>query len=161
MSVLEPYYKKQAKLVSHLADAVAQIPEDKLGWKPCERALPWLGLIDHTAVGRRHVTLACIKDEKVDFPGVFHRKELYAKSPAEAAEHQHETWAELEAFLKSQPDDFSKKIVTFPSGHDLSVERILWMIYEENVHHRGQAWVYARMNGIKPPSIWGSEPDWR
>ena len=39
----------------------------------------------------------------------------------------------------------------------MTVAQILDWLYEEGVHHRGQAWVYARMNGLTPPGIWGTE----
>jgi len=49
------------------------------------------------------------------------------------------------------------KIAPFWGGDELAIIGFPWMRYEENIHHRGQAWIYARMNGIKPPVIWGTE----
>ena len=145
--------------MSHLAQAAEQIPQGKEMWKPCDKCMPWLSLIHHMSIGRREIVLKTLKGERVDFPGCFSDPANYVDSPGQAAEVQWETWNELKSYLQAQPEDYAKSTVTFPGGFDMAVERMLWMIYEENIHHRGQAWVYARINGLTPPSIWGSE-DW-
>ncbi len=158
MSSLDVYLQKHEKVVGHLVEAVKQIPEDKLDWKPCERAIPWLHLIHHTAIGRQHLVLGLLQDKEVNFPGMFSDPELKASSTEEAAISLQATWDELKNHLINQPKDyFNKAVVEFPGGVKMTAERFLWMVFEENVHHRGQAWVYARMNGITPPAIWGTE----
>jgi hypothetical protein len=158
MSALDVYIRRQGILVEHLAQAALQIPPDKIMWKPCEKALPWLGLIHHTSIGRREVVLQYLLGEKLNFPGCYRDPANYAKTPQDAANAQRESWKALRDFLLSQPGDYEhNKIVPFWGGHETPIIEFLWMCYEENVHHRGQAWVYARMNGITPPAIWGTE----
>jgi uncharacterized damage-inducible protein DinB len=41
--------------------------------------------------------------------------------------------------------------MTGPEGHQLSGRERLWAYFTHMAHHRGQAEVYLRVNGIKPP----------
>jgi hypothetical protein len=158
MSALDKYIRRQGILVDHLASAALQIPADKIMWKPCEKALPWLGLIHHTSIGRREVVLKYLLGEKLDFPGCYRDPANYAKTPQDAANAQRDSWNALMDFLLSQPGEYEhRRLVPFWGGDETPIIDFLWMCYEENVHHRGQAWVYARMNGITPPAIWGTE----
>ncbi|VAX21318.1 hypothetical protein MNBD_NITROSPINAE04-180 [hydrothermal vent metagenome] len=157
MSVLDPFYEKMEVVVDHLASAAKQIPDDKTEWKPCDKSLEWLFLIHHTGTHRRMI-LRLFKGEPSNFPGCYAEARQETASGRETAIFLRETWAEFKTYLQSKPEDYAKSIISSPwGGPDLTVEQIAWWVYEECVHHRGQAWVYARMNGITPPSIWGSE----
>lgn len=158
MSILDPFYDRQGMVVEHLAQAAEQIPADKVMWQPCEKALPWLGLVHHSAVGWREIILKPLKGEKVDFPNCFFDPANQPKSPQDTAKLLRETWADVKSFLQSQPDDYARqKMVPVWGGEEVTIESMLWGFYEHDVHHRGQAWVYARMNGVTPPTIWGTE----
>ena len=157
MGILDPYYEKYGAVVEHLAAAAEMIPEDLANWKPCETSLPWVRLIDHMSIGRRHLILKAVKEEPLDYPKPLFDPANQSTTGEQAAKAQRDSWEELKSFLQSQPEDFAKKEVAFTKGRKMTVERILWFVYEENVHHRGQAWIYARMNGLTPPAIWGSE----
>ncbi|MBI5814769.1 MAG: DinB family protein [Nitrospinae bacterium] len=157
MGALDIYYDRAGIVVEHMALALEQVPEDKAHWKPCEKALPWMHLLSHNAI-HRILFMQCVKGEPVDFPGAYRDPALQPETPKERAAMVRRVWAELVSFLKSKPEDFAKARVTpFWGGQELTVEEFLWWMYEENVHHRGQAWIYARMNGIRPPAIWGTE----
>lgn len=158
MGALSKYIERQGQLVEHLVQAALQIPPDKIMWKPCEKALPWLGLIHHTSIGRREVVLKYLMGERLDFPGCYFDPANFAKTPQEAVDAQMGSWKALKDFLLSQPDEYERlNIVPFWGGAKMPIIEFLWLCYEENVHHRGQAWIYARMNGITPPAIWGTE----
>ncbi len=158
MSVLDPYYVRQEEGVNQVAQAAEQIPQDKVMWKPSEKSLPWLPLIHHTSL-HRDIVLNLLKGEPFDCPGCYMEPSNYAKSGAESALALRKTWEELKNFLQSQPDDYAKTVIEKSpwTGKPVTVEQIAWWMYEENVHHRGQAWVYARINGLTPPTIWGTE----
>lgn len=158
MGALSRYIERQEMVVNHLAAAALQIPLDKTMWKPCEKALTWIGLIHHTAIGRREVILKYLLGERLDFPGCYFDPANQVKTPQEAANAQLESWKALKNFLSSRSEDYEHwRIVPFWGGTEMPIIDFLWKCYEENVHHRGQAWVYARMNGITPPPIWGTE----
>lgn len=158
MSVFDPYYTKQEEVVNHLALAAEQVPQDKTVWKPCEKSIAWLVLIHHTSI-HREVVLKLFKGEKHNVPGCYFDKANYPETGAESAKIMWQTWSDLKGFLQSKPDDYAKTVIekTPWKGIPLTVEQIVWWLYEESVHHRGQAWIYARMNGITPPTIWGTE----
>ena len=158
MSFLDPYYVKQEEVVNHLVQAAEQIPQDKVMWKPTEKALPWLILIHHTSI-HRDIVLRLLKGEPCDVPGCYREPANHPGTGAESAKIMRKTWEELKNFLQSQPDDYAKTVIEKSpwTGKPVTVEQIVWWLYEESVHHRGQAWVYARMNGITPPKIWGTE----
>jgi len=157
MGPLDAYLEKTGTVVEHMALALEQIPEGKALWKPCEKALPWMYLLSHNAL-QRILFMKCANGEPVDLAAAKRDPAFQSKNPMDAAAMVRRIWVEHVAFLKSKPDDFLKSsVVPFWGGTALAVERMLGWMYEENVHHRGQAWIYARMNGITPPSIWGTE----
>lgn len=157
MKQLYPFYRKMNVVVDHMAAALEQIPESKIMWKPCERALPWLYLILHTGV-HAQLFLRLMKGEPSHFPHCFADEMKRARSAARAANVLRESWERLRVYLQSRPEEFgSQKVLTAWAGPDMTVEEYAWLLFEESVHHRGQAWVYAHMNGITPPTIWGIE----
>ncbi|MGK7345265.1 MAG: DinB family protein [Candidatus Nitrospinota bacterium M3_3B_026] len=157
MGALDDFLEKQGVVTGHLAAAAEQIPEEKAAWAPCEKCLPWLYLIHHTSI-HRALFLKIFKGEPYDFPGCYTAPENQAKNPKEAAQVITSSWEEFRAYLESQPEDFVGREFDPPwGGPGITVENMLWWMHEESVHHRGQAWMYARMNGITPPPIWGTE----
>ncbi|MDH4183192.1 MAG: DinB family protein [Nitrospinota bacterium] len=157
MSQLSEYLEKQGELAEQLAQAAEQIPAGLEGWRPCEGALGWLRLVDHMAIARRNLVLKAIKEEPIDFGAMVKNESLRSSSPTAAAAAHRSSWAELRSFLESQGEGFLDKVVTFTRGRQWPVSRILWFAFEENLHHRGQLWIYARMNGLTPPKVWGTE----
>lgn len=157
MSVLGPYYRKMDVVVDHLAQAAKQVPSHKITWRPCQKALPWLYLIHHTGT-HRQVFLNMLKGEPTNFPDCYAEALRQIASGNETAKYLRESWDELKEFLRNQPDGYAKTTLSPPwGGPEMTVEQLAWWTFEEAVHHRGQAWVYARMNDITPPSIWGTE----
>lgn len=157
MGAFDIFLEREEIVTNHLAEAAKQIPQDKIAWKPCEKALPWLYLIHHSSIHRK-LFLKLFRGEPHDFPGCYSNPDNQAKTPAEAVEDIMATWEEFKSYIQSQPDDFALRGINPPwGGPSMTAEEMLWWMYEGNVHHRGQAWVYARMNGITPPAIWGTE----
>ena len=157
MSELESYIGREEEVVNQLAEAARQVPEDKIHWKPCDRSLPWLYLIHHTSI-HRWFFMKLLKGEPCDFPGIYTDKEYQPENAEQAAGDILKSWEEFKRFLRAQPADFLEEEIDPPwGGPKMSVKEMLWWTYEENVHHRGQAWIYARMNGLIPPAVWGTE----
>ena len=46
-----------------------------------------------------------------------------------------------------------------PEGRQMSAFEVLWSYFTHTAHHRGQAEVYLRVKGIKPPDLRVLEPD--
>ena len=61
---------------------------------------------------------------------------------------------ELNTYYKQIPEDsFHKKIKTFGQYEGTVISSILYFIDNE-IHHRGQGYVYLRSLGIQPPFFW-------
>ncbi|MDH5637621.1 MAG: hypothetical protein OEZ04_03950 [Nitrospinota bacterium] len=157
MSELTIYIEKHGALVEQLAQAAEQIPEGMENWRPSEKALGWLRLVDHMSIARRHLILKAIKEEPLDFPASQRDRANQASTKAEAALAQRASWADLKAFIEEQGEEYLPKVVAFTRGRKMTVSQILWYGFEENLHHRGQLWTYARTNGLVPPKVWGTE----
>jgi uncharacterized damage-inducible protein DinB len=56
--------------------------------------------------------------------------------------------------LKEFPDDAFELRVK-PFGVDQKISSIAQGIAEHEIHHRGQLYVYLRLMGVKPPSMYG------
>jgi len=84
------------------------------------------------------------------------------------------TWQELIAAYQLQQEKLGEKLkgiqesdlpqtVKFPAGpgdmRDMPIFQVLWFIFCDNIHHRGQLSVYLRMAGGKVPSIYGPSAD--
>ncbi|MBI4666661.1 MAG: DinB family protein [Nitrospinae bacterium] len=157
MGALDVFLTRQGEVVEQMAKAAEQIPQTQMMWKPCGKSLPWIYLLHHTCVHRRFF-LKSIKGQPYDFPGDYGAPANQPHSPAEAASQIRQSWQELKNYLSAMGDPILKTTLKpYWGGEELTVEQILWELYAENVHHRGQAWLYARMNGITPPVIWGTE----
>jgi uncharacterized damage-inducible protein DinB len=55
----------------------------------------------------------------------------------------------ITAYDKLTRSDLTKEIPAF--RRELSIERLLWSIVQEEAHHRGQVYLLLRMQGIAPP----------
>ncbi len=53
--------------------------------------------------------------------------------------------------LDSMTDDQKSKMIG-PEGKQMSGGEILWAYFTHTAHHRGQAEVYLRLKGVKPPA---------
>ncbi|MDH5476863.1 MAG: DinB family protein [Nitrospinota bacterium] len=157
MSELEIYLQKHSLLVEQLAQAAENIPPGKEDWRPCPSALPWLRLVDHMSIARRHLILPAVKGEEFDFPACQRDPANQATTVEQAARAQRESWEELKTFLDSQPETYMDSVVGFTRGRQWPVSQVLWFGFEENLHHRGQLWIYFRVNGLVPPKVWGTE----
>lgn len=157
MSQLDDYLEKQGALVEQLAQAAEMIPAGKEGWTPHEGALMWLRLVDHMAISRRHLILKSLKGEELDFPGAQFDPANQSKTGAESARAHRESWEEVKSYLSSRGEGFLREEVAFTRGRRWPVYKVLWYGYEENLHHRGQLWIYSRLNGLVPPKVWGTE----
>lgn len=151
------FIDKYGKVVEHFVQAAEQIPADNGMFKPSEKSLPWVYMLSHLPT---HWTMfmKVLEDEpNHGFPGVY-RAEM-PDGPAGLASMYRDKWKVFADYLRSKPESFIMNTYSPPwGGPDETVDSLLDWLLEEAYHHRGQAWVYARINDIKPPSIWGTEP---
>lgn len=60
----------------------------------------------------------------------------------------------LEIFSRLTPDDLKKKSAT-PDGSPISTWKILRLVVEHEIHHRGEIYVYLGILGVKTPPLYG------
>lgn len=58
-----------------------------------------------------------------------------------------------ESFPKIEASTFQKKVNAFGMYENLGIDSLLYFIDNE-IHHRGQGYVYLRALGIEPPFFW-------
>ena len=157
MNEIETFFQKYGKVVENLAQAAELVPQEKLLFRPAPDSLPWIYVIFHPSVHWIILMKSLEGNPDHGFPDAYRAKENRVYSGKEASERILKGWDEFSAYLRSKPADWFQKKVSPPWGNEMRIMDILWWLYEEGTHHRGQAWVYSRINGIKPPSIWGTD----
>jgi uncharacterized damage-inducible protein DinB len=60
----------------------------------------------------------------------------------------------VEIFSRLTPDDLQKKSTT-PDGSSISTWKVLRLVVEHEIHHRGEIYIYLGMLGIKTPPLYG------
>ncbi|MDH5478064.1 MAG: DinB family protein, partial [Nitrospinota bacterium] len=151
MNEIDTFIAKYGAVVEGLAQAAEQVPDSKLLFKPSTNSLPWIYLIFHPSVHWIILQKALEGDPDHGFPAAFRAPENRVDSGQEAAERIRKGWDGFTRYIRSKPPEWLQTVVTAPWGPTMRIMDILWWLYEEGAHHRGQAWVYARINGIKPP----------
>jgi uncharacterized damage-inducible protein DinB len=65
----------------------------------------------------------------------------------EATEQLDQLWPQI------RPEAFQETIKAFGQYEGVTIDLLLYVIDNE-VHHRGQAYVYMRALGVEPPPFW-------
>jgi uncharacterized damage-inducible protein DinB len=129
-----------------LISLARQLPESAAGYKPWDRAMSMLELLTHIAGTGEFFLPALLGREPLPIPST--------TTVAEAAQAL-ESLAEQEAEqIGALTDEQLAKVTTFaPLNLTLPVADLLTTWIDHEIHHKGQAWVYARLVGIQPPSF--------
>lgn len=129
---------------------IAAFPEDKLfslsigGMRPfSEMAKELLGIAVPGAKGMATDQWEQL-DENVDLGG---SKERLLQLWDQATDELNHWWSKI------PNDHFQDKVVAFGQYEDKVYCSILYFIDNE-IHHRGQGYVYLRALGIEPPNFW-------
>jgi uncharacterized damage-inducible protein DinB len=155
---IERFISRYGVVVEHLAQAAEGIPAGKELFAPHEKCQAWIYLLSHPSTHTIIFRKVIEGNPDHGFPGAYRSEENRPDDGADAARMLRERWETFREWLLSKPDGFADTTFTVPWGWpDMTVADLLDWMYEEGVHHRGQAWIYARMNGVKPPSVWGTE----
>ncbi|GHF40598.1 putative damage-inducible protein DinB [Deinococcus metalli] len=126
-----------------LIDLYAQLPDEHATFKAWEEGMTFLRLADHLSgsVGR---VPALLEGRQPDAP---------AAPSATLADAQARLQATLDMFVTTasalSDDDLQRRIPAF--GRELPVWTMLDFITQHEAHHKGQAWMMARMVGVQPP----------
>ena len=131
--------------------AVAEaMPEEHYGFKPVPETLSFAGQLMHIVQNISWLNSTYIAQEKNPFTDVSPE----GKSKQEVVLLLKDVFAYVNATLENFPDENLKDPVRF-GGEDVNKERILYLMRDHTTHHRAQAILYLRMQGITPPKYVG------
>jgi uncharacterized damage-inducible protein DinB len=146
---------KHWKTTEELTLAVANaMPAESYSFKPNPEEMSFGQLMAHIAVANQN---ACANASGLERPAYTPKIAEYAKAP-QKVDVDKETAI---AFLTSSFDFCNKAVgtatperldsVVGPPNRNLTGFEWLWSYFTHTAHHRGQAEVYLRVKGIKPP----------
>jgi len=137
-------YAKHFSPLAQLTVAVANaMPEEKYGFKPHPESMSFGELMTHIAT-TNYQFCAGLKDEKVPALPKPVDKAVIAKFLDESFQY---CSAIVNAMTEAQLDAAHDS----PDGR-MPGREVLLAMYIHVAHHRGQAEIYLRDNGIRPPS---------
>ncbi len=136
-------YARHFRALTDLSVAVAEaMPADKYGFKPHPQSMDFGQLMSHVATTNYQF---CAGLGDADTPPL--------PSPADKAavvKFLSDSFAYCSNVLANLSDSQLQQAHDSPDGH-LPGRDILLAMYIHVAHHRGQAEIYLRDNGIKPP----------
>lgn len=137
-------YSKHFAALSKLSVAVAQaMPPEKYGFRPHPDSMTFGQLMSHIAT-TNYQFCAGLKDSQPPALSSPEEKAAVVKFLSDSFEY-------CAAVIPSLSEEQLRQAHNSPDGH-LPGREVLLAMYVHVAHHRGQAEIYLRDNGIKPPS---------
>lgn len=137
-------YAKHFAALSQLSVAVAQaMPADQYGFRPHPESMDFGQLMSHIAT-TNYQFCAGLKD--ADAP-----KLPSASTKDEVTRFLSDSFDYCSGIISSLSEDQLGKVHNSPDGR-MPGREVLLAMYIHVAHHRGQAEIYLRDKGIKPPS---------
>jgi len=137
-------YSKHFGALRKLSVAVAQaMPPEKYGFRPHTESMDFGGLMSHIAA-TNYQFCAGLKDAEPPSMPSPTDKQGVVKFLSDSFEY-------CSTVIPGLTEDQLSKVHSSPDGR-LPGREILLAMYVHVAHHRGQAEIYLRDNGIKPPS---------
>ena len=136
-------YARHFDALSQLSIAVAQaMPEDKYSFKPHPESMDFGQLMAHIATTNYQFCAGLKDDQTPALP-----------APADKAgivKYLGDSFRYCSQIIPSLTESQLRQAHDSPDGH-LPGRDVLLVMYIHVAHHRGQAEIYLRDNGIKPP----------
>ena len=150
VALLAKHWKTTAEFTLAVADAM---PADHYDFKPNPEEMSFGKVMAHIAMANNN---ACALVGGLKAPAVPEKIAAAYKDPKGVFDKEMTM-----QFLRDSFDFCTKAIneitpekldaMTGPEGNQMSGRERLWAYFTHTAHHRGQAEVYLRVNGIKPP----------
>lgn len=129
-----------------LQDLYAQLPAEQSDFRAWPEGMSFTGLADHLA-GSSERIMALVQGQAPAAPG----STPPSASLSEARERLEHSTRTLSEFLDSLSDEDISRVVTAFGGRQMPVSTLLDFNINHEAHHKGQAWMMARMIGVQPP----------
>ena len=149
---VEPFLEQWEKVRGRTRRVVDCIPPDRLEWtwKPGKFTLG--DLVRHLAGIERWMYAENARQRPSRYPG--HAEEL-ASGWTAVREYFDRLHAEAMAIFRELSDaDLAKRCVT-PGGAEITVGKWLRLMFEHEMHHRGQIYLMLSMVGVETPPLHG------
>ncbi|MEM9887941.1 MAG: DinB family protein [Bacteroidota bacterium] len=147
-------YDMRNELVNRLHNAaeytlavLEKMPEQHLSFQPVEGVRTFAEIIQHIGESQLYTASQGIAVKQLKFKGKRNSKK-------DLKDFIEESYSLLFSALDKITDQDLQKKVRFWDGQ-ASVFKIMNFTIDHVTHHRGQATIYLRMNGIKPPDYIG------
>lgn len=128
---------------SALLDLFAQLPEDQGTFAAWDGGMSFIGLADHLSASADRF-LNMVQGET---PGAVPSPSVTLdEARARLADSQERALSAIKAL---SDDDLARRVPAF--GRELPAGALIETIITHEAHHKGQAWLMARMIGVKPP----------
>ena len=144
-----PYYKSVRERTMRLARV---IPADKLDWTYAPGKFTLGDLLRHIAAIERYLWAELVQGKPSRYHGCGRELADGYDNVLAFVERLHAESVEI--YTRLTPDDLKKKSAT-PDGSPISTWKILRLMVEHEIHHRGEIYVYLGMLGVPTPPLYG------
>lgn len=131
---------------------IGEIPEEKINWAPSETSFSFAEIIIHIANTEYEVYIQNIMQRKSIYSGHQRNGILTKHDLIRYLEKNHEKT--LEELLTLSDKDLHNRCET-AAGASISIWKLLRVMIEHEIHHRGQIFTYLNLLGIKTTPIFG------
>lgn len=156
--LLLPHYDNEVKSTRRV---LANVPEDKFGWKPHEKSMSLGQLAGHIADLPNFLSTMVLTDD-LELTTSQH-KPFLPTSRANLLEQFDKNAAATRAVIAGASEEHLAKkwTLTFKGGEIFGGPRTLLLptTLGHLIHHRGQLTVYLRLNSVPVPGVYGPSAD--
>lgn len=151
----QSYFKKDypqvwQRATEYTLEVAAAMPADKYGFKPSEESMLFQNQMTHLA-GNLSFLSGIISGERPDF---FKGKEPEKLSKEEVCAVLKEAFEYVGRLIEETDDQVLLEEIEF-GGVKMPKENIFYLMRDHATHHRAQAIMYLRMNGLEAPKYRG------
>jgi uncharacterized damage-inducible protein DinB len=144
-----PYHKNIRERTMRVARV---IPPEMIEWTYAPGKFTLGDLLRHIAAVERHVWAEIVQGKPNRYRGCGRELADGYQNVIAYVERLHQE--SIEIISRLTPEDLRKKSKT-PDGSRISTWKVLRLMVEHEIHHRGEIYIYLGMLGVKTPPLYG------
>lgn len=144
-----PYYKNIRERTMRVARV---IPPAMIEWSYAPGKFTLGDLLRHIATIERHLWVEILQGKPNRYRGCGRELADGYQNVIAYVERLHQ--GSIEIISRLTPEDLQKKSIT-PDGSPISTWKVLRLMVEHEIHHRGEIYIYLGMLGVKTPPLYG------
>lgn len=154
-AMAQSYFKKDypnvwQRSTDYTLEVAAAMPAHQWSYKPAEKSMSFREQLVHLIQNIAYLS-ASITGNRPDF---FKGKDPETLNQDEIMKTLHEAFDSVGRLIKTVDALTLKESIEF-GGEKMWKENIFYLMRDHATHHRGQAILYLRMNGVKAPQYRG------